>query len=96
MINETLLEQELEPHRQWRTAQLTMLENIWAGQLSAIVARVAKAIAPLAVSDAWVQSLRTERRPETREHFRRVAALDEEFMKRTQSIWDKYLGALCS
>lgn len=96
MINEVLLEQELEPHRLWRKQELTRLENEWAAQLSDIVERVTKALPGRGVSEWWIKSLRTEAHPETREHFKKVALLDEEFMKRTQSIWDKYLGVLCS
>jgi hypothetical protein len=84
------LEEELAPYREWYDAELTALEYEWAAELSAHVAEVAKVIHPLAVSQAWINYIKTEDYPATAAHFKKRMALWDEFMLRTADIWERH------
>lgn len=91
MIDEDAMDAELQPHRDWYTEQLTTEEQRWADELNEIIYRVNKQLPGRGVSQGWINTLRDESHPLTQEHFARVADLQEEFMRRSQAIWDKYL-----
>lgn len=61
------------------TAALLALERQWAAEISAVVARVSKALPGYPISEGWVRSLADESHPLTRAHIARVDALDRLF-----------------
>lgn len=91
MIDEDAMDAELLPHRTWYTEQLTIEEQRWADDLSALISRVEKQLPGRGVTKGWINTIRDEQHPLTQEHFARVADLQNEFLKRSQPIWDKYL-----
>lgn len=72
-----LLPAELTPEEY--NQRLYALEQRWADEISAHVAKVANAIAPLPVRGGWIASLRDETHFLTIAHNARVESLDVEF-----------------
>jgi hypothetical protein len=91
MIDETAMEDELAPHREWYTQALTIEEERWAAELSQLIIRVSRVLPGRGVSEGWLRIIQSENHPVTQQHLSNVERLQEEFMRRSSNIWNKYL-----
>lgn len=92
-VDETAMYEELAPHQAWYNDALTIEEQRWADEINATIFRVSRELPGRGVSQGWINKLASEEHPITQRHYANVAELQAQYLRRSQPIWDKYLGA---